>query len=65
MDTQTSVKQLALGVHNAKVPHDDRCQIALASSWQRTTTRDKLSECRHERLWKINNQFNNQFPQFE
>ena len=59
-------------------------EIAVASSWQRTMTRDKLSECLvpqrlksrvgkpekrwtlvNQRLWKITNQVNNQFPQFE
>ena len=36
--------QLASGMHNAKVPHDDRCREALASSWRTMTIRDKLSE---------------------
>ena len=34
--------QMASGMHNAKVPHDD--ETALASSWQVMTIRDKLSE---------------------
>ena len=37
--------QLASGMHNAKVPHDDRCRdTALASSWRMTMIRDKLIE---------------------
>ena len=36
--------QLASGMHNAKVLHDDRCRDALESSWQVMTIRDKLSE---------------------
>ena len=40
--------QLASGMHNAKVLTTTDAEIALASSWQVTTTRDKLSECRQE-----------------
>ena len=35
--------QLASGMHNAKVLHDNRCRDRVGSSWQRTMTRDKLS----------------------
>ena len=47
--------QSASGMHNAKVPHDDRCRDRIASSWQSTMTRDKLSECLGQmksRVWK-------------
>ena len=78
--------QLASGMHNAKVPHDDRCRDRIGGLMAGTMTRDKLSEClglfvqrlksrvrklekrwtlANRRLWKINNQFNNQFPLFE
>ena len=40
--------QLASGMHNAKVLTTTDAEIALASSWRKTTTRDKLSECRQE-----------------
>ena len=43
-DERQACTQLAAGMHNAKVPHDDRCETALESSWQVMTLRDKLRE---------------------
>ena len=37
--------QFASGIHNAKVFMTTGAEIALASSWRRTMTRDTLSEC--------------------
>ena len=37
--------QLASGMHNAKVPHDDKCRDRIG---ELTAEDDKLSECRHE-----------------
>ena len=36
--------QLASGMHNAKVPHDDRCRDRIGELMQVMTIRDKLSE---------------------
>ena len=36
--------QLASGMHNVKVLHDDRCRDRIGDSWQVMTIRDKLSE---------------------
>ena len=64
--------QLASDMHNAKIPHDERCRdriVELMAEDDDQEPRVRELEKRwtlvNRRLLKINNQFNNQFPQFE